>query len=178
MKWSISQLKKYRDSNFTINEKADLKKFFQENNIDVRDASPVQVTGELIVHPEEVTANLTMKGEWTLPCARTLEDVVYPYEVHATETFVKSKEQVLDESWHVMEQDMVDLTPVVEELLLVEIPMQVFSEDALEMSKLPRGNEWEMKTEEGNLLEQIAKEPKVDPRLAGLANFFDEKKED
>ncbi|MBA5734980.1 DUF177 domain-containing protein, partial [Escherichia coli] len=24
MKWSISQLKKYRDSNFTINEKADL----------------------------------------------------------------------------------------------------------------------------------------------------------
>ncbi|EHL2576858.1 DUF177 domain-containing protein, partial [Listeria monocytogenes] len=31
MKWSISQLKKYRDSNFTINEKADLKKFFQEN---------------------------------------------------------------------------------------------------------------------------------------------------
>lgn len=68
--------------------------------------------------------------------------------------------------------------PVVEELLLVEIPMQVFSEDALEMSNLPRGNEWEMKTEEGNLLEQIAKEPKVDPRLAGLANFFDEKKED
>ncbi|HDU1145003.1 TPA: DUF177 domain-containing protein, partial [Listeria monocytogenes] len=88
------------------------------------------------------------------------------------------KEQVLDESWHVMEQDMVDLTPVVEELLLVEIPMQVFSEDALEMSNLPRGKEWEMKTEEGNLLEQIAKEPKVDPRLAGLANFFDEKKED
>lgn len=77
-----------------------------------------------------------------------------------------------------MEQDMVDLTPVVEELLLVEIPMQVFSEDALEMSNLPRGKEWEMKTEEGNLLEQIAKEPKVDPRLAGLANFFDEKKED
>lgn len=73
---------------------------------------------------------------------------------------------------------MVDLTPVVEELLLVEIPMQVFSEDALEMSNLPRGKEWEMKTEEGNLLEQIAKEPKVDPRLAGLANFFDEKKED
>ncbi|EHL2591695.1 DUF177 domain-containing protein, partial [Listeria monocytogenes] len=56
--------------------------------------------------------------------------------------------------------------------------MQVFSEDALEMSNLPRGKEWEMKTEEGNLLEQIAKEPKVDPRLAGLANFFDEKKED
>lgn len=113
-----------------------------------------------------------------LPCARRLEDVIYPYEVHATETFVKFKEQVLDESWHVMEQDMVDLTPVVEELLLVEIPMQVFSEDALEMSNLPRGKEWEMKTEEGNLLEQIAKEPKVDPRLAGLANFFDEKKED
>ncbi|PZF89408.1 DNA-binding protein [Listeria ivanovii] len=178
MKWSISQLKKYRDSNFTINEKADLKKFFQENNIDVRDASPVEVTGELIVHPEEVVANLTMKGEWTLSCARTLEDVVYPYEVHASETFVKSKEQVLDESWHVMEQDMVDLTPVVEELLLVEIPMQVFSEEALVMDKLPRGTEWEMKTEDADLLEKIANEPKVDPRLAGLADFFGEKKED
>ncbi|MFW6616842.1 YceD family protein, partial [Listeria monocytogenes] len=136
MKWSISQLKKYRDSNFTINEKADLKKFFQENNIDVRDASPVQVTGELIVHPEEVTANLTMRGEWTLTSARTLEEVIYPYEVHATETFVKSKEQVLDESWHVMEQDMVDLNPVVAEILRVEIPMQDLSKNEHEIINL------------------------------------------
>ncbi len=177
MKWSLSQLKKYRDGEFKINETIDLTDFLKENNHDVRAASPVHVTGKFEIKRDEVTAHLTIAGEWTLPCARTLTDVFYPYEIQAVETFVKNRDQVLDESWHVMEQDTVDLVPVVSELLLVEIPMQVFSDEATHENSLPKGRDWELQTEEKFASEKAKNEPKVDPRLAGLADFFNEKED-
>ncbi|EUJ32063.1 hypothetical protein MFLO_07757 [Listeria floridensis FSL S10-1187] len=94
-----------------------------------------------------------------------------------TETFVKSASQIQDESFHLIEKDTVDLVPVLEELLLVEIPMQVFSEEALDEAELPKGEDWEVKTEDELLEEQASEAPKVDPRLAGLADFFNDKKE-
>ncbi|SQC66948.1 Uncharacterized ACR, COG1399 [Listeria fleischmannii subsp. fleischmannii] len=178
MKWSLSQLKKYRDGEFEIDETIDLTEFLKENNHDVREASPVHVTGTFEIKRDEVIAHLTITGEWTLPCARTLKDVIYPYEIKTIETFVKNKDQVQDESWHLMDQDTVDLVPVLCELLLVEIPMQVFSEETDEESALPKGNDWELQTEETFAREKAKNEPKTDPRLAGLADFFNEKKED
>ncbi|WP_163655783.1 DUF177 domain-containing protein [Listeria sp. PSOL-1] len=172
MKWSLSQLKKSADDRLKIDEMVDLKSFLQKSNKDVRDASLVHVVGEQRIKNNEVTADFTLSGTWTLPCARTLVDVVYPYEIFAHETFVQKKEQLMDESWHLIEQDRIDLLPVIEELLLVEIPMQVFSEEALNEKDLPKGNDWELKTEEENLAERKKNEPKVDPRLANLADFF------
>ncbi|WP_099222375.1 YceD family protein [Listeria costaricensis] len=177
MKWALSQLKKSRDGIFQLDETVNLTEFLQANHQDVRDASPVHVTGSLDVAANQVAAHIKLTGEWILPCARTLVDVHVPYEITAEETFVKTEEALADESFHLMEKDTVDLTPVVEELLLVEIPMQVFSEEALDDTALPKGEEWALKTEEQLLKEQAEKQPKVDPRLAGLADFFDKNQE-
>ncbi|VEI32544.1 Uncharacterized ACR, COG1399 [Listeria grayi] len=176
MKWSMIQLRKQPENLLEIDEKVDLEEFLKANNPDVRKATPVHVTGNLQVSQDSVTATLRLQGEWTLPCARTLVDVQVPYDIHSIESFTKSTAQLLDESWHLMEQDIVELTPVVEELLLVEIPMQVFSSDA-DSETLPKGKEWELQTEEQNLAAKEQAAPKVDPRLAGLAQFFDEEKE-
>lgn len=176
MKWSMIQLQKQPDKILEIDEWVNMERFLQANNSDVRSATPVHVTGNLQVSQDDVSANLHLEGEWTLPCARTLVDVKVPYDIHSIESFTKESAKCTDESWHLMEQDMVDLTPVVEELLLVEIPMQVFSSEAY-TSNLPSGNDWELQTEEQNLAAKEKAKPKVDPRLAGLAEFFDDKKE-
>lgn len=178
MKWSLSQLKKYRNEPFKINEQVDLTEYLKANNQDVRGASPVTVQGGLEMQGNDVVASLNISGSLVLPCARTLVDVVWSYEIHSIETFVTSKEDLQDESFHLMEKDTVDLTPVVEELLLVEIPMQVFSDEVTGSEELPQGKDWELKTEDDFVQEEALKKPKVDPRLAGLADFFDEKKDD
>ncbi|EUJ32062.1 hypothetical protein MFLO_07752 [Listeria floridensis FSL S10-1187] len=61
MKWSLSQLKKYRDEPFKIDESIDLTEFLKANNQDVRNASPVSVTGKLELQGDEVLAHLKNK---------------------------------------------------------------------------------------------------------------------
>ena len=68
------------------------------------------------------------------------------------------------------------LTPVFEELVLLELPLQVFSEEAKDMNTA-EGKGWSFATDEEYNARLQDEETKVDPRLAGLANLFDKKDE-
>ncbi|PNB77236.1 hypothetical protein C1X30_29560, partial [Pseudomonas sp. FW305-BF6] len=87
-----------------------------------------------------------------------------------TETFFTTSEwKSEDENFHILEGDVLDLTPVIEEIILAEIPLQVFAEDTEGKETAPTsGTDWEVR-------EHVEKEQKIDPRLAGLAKFFDKK---
>lgn len=156
-----------------IEQEVDVTEYLKEHNHDVRDASPVRVSGDITVRQDSVLIELVLDGTIILPCARTFEDVIYPYHIESVETYVDKEEKVLDEMHHLMDGDKIDVLPVIEELLLLEIPMQVYSDNV--ENALSEGNDWNIITEEE--LEQQAKqeETKVDPRLAGLADFFDKK---
>ncbi|CAM5447826.1 Metal-binding protein OS=Lysinibacillus sphaericus OX=1421 GN=LS41612_18445 PE=4 SV=1 [Lysinibacillus sphaericus] len=65
------------------------------------------------------------------------------------------------------------MKPVIEELVLLEVPLQVFKENT--EGQVQGGKNWSYATDEDVALHKKTDEPKVDPRLAALAKYFDRK---
>ncbi|MGN1401776.1 MAG: YceD family protein [Bacillus sp. (in: firmicutes)] len=167
MKWTITQLQKYRDKGLVIDEQVDVSEI-KETDKQIRKVSPIHLTGRADISAAKVTFHIRMTGEMILPCSRTLVDVPLPIDIKTTETFLlKADQDYMDDDTIVVQGDVIDLMPIIRENLLLEIPMQVFCEDANPEGAAPQsGNDWEVVTEE-------KQEKKVDPRLADLAKFFD-----
>jgi uncharacterized protein len=172
LKWTISQLQKFRDKELQLDETIDVSEIMERDK-QIRDVSPIKVTGRADISSTKVTFHLHLSGHFILPCSRTLVDVKYPIDIVTTETFLLKAEHfsLEDDDVTVVKGDVVDLMPVIQENLLLEIPMQVFCEDYNSDEAAPQsGKDWAIVTEEENKL-------KVDPRLEKLANFFDNNKE-
>ncbi|WP_347550473.1 YceD family protein [Pseudalkalibacillus hwajinpoensis] len=177
MKWSIEQLKSYKLKGLTIDEEVNVEEL-KERNPDIREITPVHVTGETSFHGNKVTFHLTVKGKMVLPCANTLEDVDFPFVLRPIETFVLEANtsgvdfEDEDEEIHQVSGNTVDLVPYIKENILLEIPIRVVKYSS-ESEEMPRksGNGWEVVTQE-------KPKEKVDPRMAGLADFFNNENED
>jgi len=138
----------------------------------IRKISPVHVKGKAVFSKDMVSFPLEFEGTLTLPCSRTLADVSLPFKVETTERFI------LNDSWkialdddsgevHPVVGDIVDLIPFIKEHILLEIPLQIFSEQLEgEAPAPPSGKDWELISEE-----QLKN--RIDPRLADLAKFFE-----
>src|SRR5690554_3802869 len=115
MKWTFSQLQKYRDKGFyfdTIYDAGEIMKLDQS----IRNVSPIHVSGRADIAPERITFHLKIKGYMILPCSRTLVDVKYPVDVETTETFLlNSTEYEAGEEVHLANGEMIDLRPIIEE---------------------------------------------------------------
>ncbi|MGE8079316.1 YceD family protein [Peribacillus loiseleuriae] len=172
MKWTIGQLQKFRDKELRIDEFVDISDI-KERDSQIRGVSPIKVTGRVDIHSSDITFHLHLSGTLILPCSRTLVDVKYPIDIDTTETFIlkaELAEYAMDEATAII-GDVVDLIPVIKENLLLEIPMQVFCEDVNVEGAAPQsGEHWSVLNEE-------EQKQKVDPRLAKLANYFDNNKE-
>ncbi len=170
LKWTLNQLQKYRNKEFPIDEMVridDLKK----DDPTIREVSPMHITGRGDIDSAKVTFHLKMEGYLILPCSRTLVDVKFPINVETTETFLLQESVIQsEEETHRVNGDVIDLTPIIREILLLEVPMQVYSDDVDSEDAAPQsGKDWEVISED-------TKSDKIDPRLAGLAKFFDENK--
>jgi uncharacterized protein len=167
MKWTLSQLQKYRSKDFPFDETVNVDEI---KNIDptIRDASPMHVTGRADIDSAKVTFHLKIKGHLILPCSRTLVDVKFPINVETTETFLlKGLDYETEEEVHQVKGEVIDLMPVIQEILILEVPMQVFCTDSSEEGAPQSGKDWEV-------IQERDKEERIDPRLAGLAQFFDQ----
>ncbi|WP_433749465.1 YceD family protein [Falsibacillus pallidus] len=179
MKWSTIQLQKFRDKGLQIDETVNLSDQLKQMDPEIRDVHPIHVMGRADISSEKVTFHLTISGSIVLPCSRTLVDVDYPIDIQTTETFLlkpSDYEREGDEELHPVNGELIDLTPVIQEIILLEVPMQVFSEEASDDQSLPSGNDWEVLTEEQVQQLEEKDEQKVDPRLAGLSEFFKQDK--
>jgi uncharacterized protein len=168
MKWYLNQLQQYVHQGLTFDETIDLSDVKKMND-EIREISPVRVTGDASFSQGNVTFNVNIQGEMTLPCSRTLVDVEYPFDIDAREVFsLKSTSYGEDEEIHTIEGEILDLTPYLKEHILLEIPLQIFSQDDDKEPVAPQsGNGWEVVEEENQ-------EKKIDPRLAKLQKFFEE----
>jgi len=179
MKWTVLQLQKFRDVELEIDQMVDVSKDLKQRDPEIRSASPIHVTGTARIDSQKAVLHLHLTGNLVLPCSRTLVDVTYPINIRSTETFlIKPVEYSSSEDEEVHEpiEGVVDLIPVIEELILLEVPMQVISEDAKNTETLQTGKDWEVMTEDQFKLEQ-QRSTKIDPRLAGLAALLKDKKE-
>ncbi|MCM3441214.1 YceD family protein [Metabacillus halosaccharovorans] len=168
MKWTISQLHQLQSKGLKIDEGIDLSDLVRTHS-DIRDISLVNVKGRADISSTKATFHLSISGSMVLPCSRTLVDVPYPFSIDTTETFLlKPSDYETEEDFYLPEGDVIDLIPIIKEIIVVEIPMQVFCDDVTnEEGAAPQaGKDWEVISEEDQ-------NNKIDPRLAGLANFFE-----
>lgn len=174
MKWSIHQLSKYRQNGMPIDAYVQLDEVMERNQ-DIRAISPVHVKGLCTFGASQMTCQLTVTATLTLPCARTWEDVEFPIEVEAVEIFSWVDEENRGEDGgdiHYIVGEVIDMKPVLEELVLLEVPMQVFKVNT--EGQVHGGKNWSYATDEDVQLHKKADEQKVDPRLADLAKYFDQ----
>jgi uncharacterized protein len=170
LKWTLSQLQKYRNKDFSIDEIIQVDEI-KEDDPTIRKVSPMHITGRGDIDSTKVTFHLKIEGHLILPCSRTLVDVLLPINVETTETFLlKGSVYETEEEVYQVKDDVIDLMPIIREILLLEVPMQVFSEDVDSEEAAPQsGKDWEVVHEEDQ-------SKKVDPRLEELAKFFDKSK--
>jgi uncharacterized protein len=167
MKWTINQLQKSRSKDFPFDEYVNADEIMEIDK-SIRAVSPIHISGWADIDSSKISFHLNIKGHLTLPCSRTLVDVHYPINVDTIETFLlNGSVYESDEEVHQVKGDVIDLTPIINEILLLEVPLQVFAEDSTEEGAPQSGMDWEV-------IHDQDKKDKVDPRLAGLAKFFDQ----
>lgn len=174
LKWSFLQIQKNR-AGFPVDEVVDLTAILHTKNKDVRSANSIHVSGRLVAQRDQVMISLKVTGVIILPCARTLVDVPYPLDLTLNEMMVQDLTEFTgSDDVYEMTDNQVDLMPIIEECVLVDIPMQVYATDAKKASKAGKG--WVVIGQEEyyNQEQQSddAETPKGDPRLAALADYF------
>ena len=129
-------------------------------NTDIRRISPVKVEGYIFNNEEDFELNITIKGTMILPCARTLKDVEYPFSNEIDEIIGENDDNSLE-----INQNRLDIFPIVWQNILVDVPLRVLAPDASD--EPASGDGWRLITEDTN-------EEVIDPRLAKLKDYIKE----
>jgi len=166
MKWQIARLVKESTKEIEIDEEVDFSDAVARNP-DIRTMSKVQVIGKGIINATQriVEFDLTIRGEMTLSCALTLDDVIYPFEATLNPIFTWNPETYDEDSEDYLVKDTIELASAVWQEIFIQIPLRVVKDGAYE--ELARQGV-EIVTEEA--LEKEA-ENKIDPRLSVLQSL-------
>lgn len=164
LQWIIKQ-----QGHFDIDEQIIFPKEMFDKQYNINDIKDVEVigNGSLDVKAKKLYLDFTITGTMILPCALTLEEVEYPFDTHCVEVFSFEKPDPLEDVREV-KNDVVYLTPVVFENIMLDVPMRVVKEQA---SIQEEGKGWKIFDKDSEALD----EEYIDPRLAKLKDFFDDK---
>ena len=167
MKWLRSSLFKNNSDTFVFEENINVKVEHYDNSLkDIRD---VVVSGKLTRGGQDkIYADLLIKGNFEMISGKTLKEVVVPFEIEEREEYVDKSVFAGEEVFDVNLMDMyIDLTPLVNELIILNIPITTSDEEELEMVS---GNDWELVSEES--LTDVKE--KKEPPFAALNGLFKE----
>lgn len=104
----------------------------------VRNLSKVKVNGDVTVNYEEnIELHLNVSGEFIIPCAITLDDVIVPFNTLIEEEINQNK---------LNDEFFLDLLDVLWENIVLEIPVRVVKEGV--KSEDLHGEGWELVTKE------------------------------
>src|SRR5699024_386498 len=173
MKFSVAQIKRNAGYEpFAFDDQVDVSELETMNN-DIRKIGSVHVSGTAMDQGDDIIFTFAIDGTMILPCARTLVDVPYPFQISATEIFTESsyEKDDSDDDIHSIDGEVLDLNPLIKENILLEVPYRVYSDDADALSRAPfEGAGWE-------LISEDKKEQKPDPRFKKLESLLEDKKE-
>lgn len=183
MKWSIQELHKKKDNQCSFDERIDLKDELMNRDSSIIDMSPIHVTGQLLIEPDDYLVLAHVSCQVTLPSTRSLQPVQVPLEFDFDEMYMTKEqdhhrpEALQDELVLVLENDTIDLYEAVADQILLNFPLQVLTQEEQDNHIMPSGNGWEVISEEDYYaLQDEQKQNTVDPRLAKLASLFDDEK--
>jgi uncharacterized protein len=185
MKWSLLELNKYKDKPCEFSEILDLKASLMRRDDQLLDVSPAKVDGLLTVGNDEYLIHYRIDVIVTVPSSRSLTPVPLPIKLDVSEVFMTTeqyqnrKEQVPEEEIIILEKPTIDLIESVEDNILLAIPLQVLTDEEQHSHEMPKGDDWEVLSEEDYAQKKQAEaQQTTDPRLAKLSELFDETSED
>ena len=144
----------------------DLTYTFSEEQLkgtDLLKLEDVKIIGEIYTDSlDEVCLNVNVDGVFKLPCAITLKEVDYPFNVKIEGTI----EELMGENEEFVKKDenTLDIFSIIWENILMEIPMRVVSEGAEDQISNLEGNGWKVITDE--------EEDIINPALAKLKDLL------
>ncbi|MGK0552491.1 YceD family protein [Enterococcus faecalis] len=185
MKWSLLELNKYKETPVVFSETLDLKTSLMGRDTTLLDVSPVNVKGLLSVSKTEYLLHYSIKVTVTVPSSRSLEPVELPLEIPVDEVFMTEEqlqakdERISEEEIILLDKPTIDLNESVEDNILLAIPMQVLSEAERNGEDMPKGEDWEVVSEDAYLQQKQAQANQtMDPRLAKLSQLLNETTDD
>ena len=106
------------DENISIPEEYDL------NKAGIRKIENLHVSGTISIdYEDEIVADLTVTGDFILPCAVSLEDVLYPINVKIEENMGKF------EDFYNKNKNTLDILPFIWENIVSEVPIRVVKDE-------------------------------------------------
>lgn len=163
MKWTKKELIALQE--VTFDEDIEFDKEALKNNqllLDVKDLH-LEGDGYFNDYEDKFEVGLHITGTLVCPCAISNQPVDVDLDSLYHETFVFHEEENLDV--HVVKNDIVELLPIVFQLINLDVPLRVVSDD---LKDYPSGEGWRVLSEAEY---QKAKHDQVDPRLAKLKEF-------
>lgn len=119
------------DENISIPEEYDL------NKAGIRKIENLHVSGIISIDfADEIVADLTVTGDFILPCAVSLEDVLYPINVKIEENMGKF------EDFYNKNKNTLDILPFIWENIVSEVPIRVVKDEYKDFKQ--SGNGWEV----------------------------------
>lgn len=180
MKWSLLELKKYQDQPLEFSRSLDLKQAVKERDHQIIDIENVAVSGFITVAKGEYILHYDLSSVITVPSTRSLVPVSLPLDFSVDEVFMtpaqyeNRTEGTADEDIIVLDADTIDLQKSIEDNILLAIPTRILSDEEKKTDELPKGEGWEVISEEEYQQRESA-EQKADPRLAKLSELFSDK---
>lgn len=119
------------DENISIPEEYDL------NKAGIRRIENLHVSGTISIdYADEIVTDLTVTGDFILPCAVSLEDVLYPINVKIEENIGKF------EDFYNKNKNTLDILPFIWENIVSEVPIRVVKDKYKNFKQ--SGNGWEV----------------------------------
>lgn len=159
MKIDLSEIK---NNEIVIDNVLTLDKSYYDNT-EIRSLSPIKVSGSISYNDDIYTIELTLKGEMILPCAVSLEDVVYPFDIEILETIGEGNTE--NEDYLEIIDNSIDIMPIIWQNIVVEIPMRI---------TCPKCENVKMEGEGWRLLSEEEKKMESDSRLDKLRDLLDD----
>lgn len=185
MKWTLKEIQEHRGEPLHFTEIVNREESLMKRDREILAVSDIKATGFLLYENRSVLANFQIDYTITLPSSRSLEPVEVSMSVPIFETYVEDEEsyetsEELNDIVIPIENNEVNLIPAIEDMILLNIPVQIFTEEELSSSELPQGADWSVVSEDDYQQKRAKqKEEQVDPRLAELkALLEDEEKEE
>lgn len=154
MKWSLLELRKYQETPLTFHETLDLKAALMKRDNLILDVAPVEVEGLVSVDKKGYIVHYTVQTTLTVPSTRSLEPVELPMDFSVDEVFMTEEqfqsrdEQMSADEILLIEGPLLNLAESIEDNILLAIPMRVLTKEEEAATELPKGNDWEVVSEE------------------------------
>ena len=143
MMLDLTSLQNRRTNEILYSDSIEIDKSLYENT-DIRSLSPIDVNISIYrSNDSSYIMNLEVSGVMTLPCCITLKDVYYPFNIKNEVKLLN--EELIDEDYVKINQNSIDIIPIIWQNILLEIPLKVTSDD----TSVPLSGEgWKLVREE------------------------------